>query len=42
MDRRVVDSAGEHIEYYGDGMCSELCDRDIPSEKLVYGSVPNS
>ena len=40
MDCRVVDGVGERMEYYGDGMCLELCDRDIPSEKLVLGSVP--
>ena len=40
MDHRVADGAGEHTEYYGDGMCPELCDGDILSEKSVHRRVP--
>ena len=38
-DHRVINSVGGHMEYYGDGMCLELCDGDILLEKLVLRSV---
>ena len=40
QDHRVFDGVEGCMEYYGDGMCSELHDGDIPLEKLVLRGVP--
>ena len=40
LNHGVVFGVGGHMECWGDGMCSEMRGRDIPSERVVEKSVP--